>query len=106
MRHIFGCVFNEKGTIDLKSEMAIFKRVQDLINMSYPLFRIKIIVCGLKVLPSPIREASFVTLIDQVLEAQDYSDMVVGFDLVCEEDFNPGICNFLRILYEGKEKAA
>ena len=106
MRHIFGCVFNEKGVLDLKTELAIFKRVQDLINISFPLFRIRIIVCGLKVLPSPLREQSFVTLIDQVLEAQDYSDMVVGFDLVCEEDFNPGISNFLKILYEGKEKAA
>ena len=56
LRHIFGCVFNEKGVLDLKSELAIFKKVQDLINMSYPLFRIRIIVCGLKVLPSPMRE--------------------------------------------------
>lgn len=41
-----------------------------------------------------------------MLEAQDFTDMVVGFDLVCEEDFHPGISNFLRILFEGKEKAA
>lgn len=44
--------------------------------------------------------------IDQVLESQDYSDKVVGFDLVCEEDYTPSIESFLHILYEGKEKAA
>ena len=105
LRHVFGCVFNEDGALDLKAELAIFKKVENLIQMSFPLFRIKIIVVGLKVLPSPIREHSFQTLIDQVLESQDFSDMVVGFDLVCEEDFHPGIQNFLKILYAGKEKA-
>lgn len=64
MRHIFGCLFNEDGPLDLKTEIAIFEKVQQRINMSYPLFKIRIIVCGLKVLPSPMREKSFVTLID------------------------------------------
>ena len=44
--------------------------------------------------------------IDEVLSAQDHTDMVVGFDLVCEEDYNPAIEQFLHILYEGKQKAA
>ena len=56
LRHVFGCLFTEKGTVGLKDELEIFNRVQKLINASYPLFRIKLIVCGLKVLPSPDRE--------------------------------------------------
>lgn len=101
-RHVYGCLFNEDGPLDLKDELAIFDRVQKLINMSCPLFRIKIIVCGLKVLPSPQREQQMQLFIDEVLSAQDHTDMVVGFDLVCEEDYNPAIEQFLHILYAGK----
>lgn len=31
--------------------------------------------------------------------------MVCGFDLVCEEDFNPELDNFLEMIYEAKAKA-
>lgn len=53
-----------------------------------------------------MRENQFKLFIDEVLSAQDHTDMVVGFDLVCEEDYNPAIGQFLHILYEGKAKAA
>jgi len=49
-KHIFGFLFNEDGPIPLKEELAIFKRVQDLIQTRFPLFQMKIIACGLKFL--------------------------------------------------------
>jgi len=32
--------------------------------------------------------------------------MVVGFDLVCEEDFNPPLDHFIDQIYQAKEDAA
>jgi len=32
--------------------------------------------------------------------------MVSGFDLVCEEDYNPELDRFLDLIYEAKAKAS
>ena len=37
-KHIFGMVFDEKGIISLERELAIFTRVQGLIQQMFPLF--------------------------------------------------------------------
>ena len=38
-RHIFGCLHDDdQNTVPLKKELAIFKKVQDLLQKSYPLF--------------------------------------------------------------------
>lgn len=48
-KHIFGMVFDEDGPISLEREIAIFERVQKSIKDRFPLFQMKIVVCGLKI---------------------------------------------------------
>ena len=56
----------------------------------------KLIACGLKVLGKGHVQSQ----IDAVFESRKYSDMVVGFDMVNEEDFTPKIETFLDQLYD------
>ncbi len=50
-RHIFGCVFDDDGNpIPLEEEIQIFKDVEQKLQQRFPLFRIKLIICGLKML--------------------------------------------------------
>jgi len=51
----------------------------------------KIIACGLKVLG----KSHIQSQIDACFESKKYTDMVVGFDMVNEEDFTPEIDEFL-----------
>lgn len=48
-KHIFGMVFDEDGYISLERECAIFERVKKIIKDRFPLFQMKIVACGLKV---------------------------------------------------------
>lgn len=48
-RHIIGCLFDDDGkTIPLEEELEIFQKCQDNIQARYPLFRMRLIICGLK----------------------------------------------------------
>jgi hypothetical protein len=51
----------------------------------------KIIACGLKVLG----KGHIQTQIDAVFDGRKLSNMVIGFDMVNEEDFTPAIDTFL-----------
>lgn len=61
----------------------------------------KIIACGLKI----VGKDHIQTQIDAVFEARKHTDMVIGFDMVNEEDFTPEIDFFLPQIYEAKAKA-
>jgi len=60
----------------------------------------KIIVCGLKIVGRDFVQHQ----IDLLLQADKLTNMVIGFDLVCEEDYNPGTDHFLDQIYELKMK--
>lgn len=91
-RHIFGCLFDDDGnTIPLAEELAIFKDCQSKIQQRFPLFRIKIIACGLKLFGRDHIQSQ----LDGIIEADSLTNMVSGFDMVNEEDYNPGIDSFL-----------
>ena len=48
-RHIFGCVFDDDGNvIPLEEEIQIFKDCEQKIQQRFPLFRMRLIICGLK----------------------------------------------------------
>ncbi len=49
-RHIFGCLHDENGSVSIDRELDIFYRTEKLIQARFPLFKMKIIVCGLKFL--------------------------------------------------------
>ena len=61
----------------------------------------KIVACGLKILGRDHIQ----TQLDACINAPDYTDMVVGFDMVNEEDFTPDIDHFLDQIYAAREKA-
>ena len=51
----------------------------------------KIVTCGLKI----VGQGHIQSQIDACFEAPKYSNMVVGFDMVNEEDFTPDIDHFV-----------
>ena len=61
----------------------------------------KIVTCGLKI----VGQGHIQSQIDACFEAPKYSKMVVGFDMVNEEDFTPDIDHFVPQIYEAKAKA-
>lgn len=51
LRHIFGMVIDDDGKpIGVVEEIKIFKRVLDKIKRDYPLFTVRLIICGLKII--------------------------------------------------------
>ena len=52
-RHIFGCVFDDDGNvIPLEEEIQIFKDCEQKLQQRFPLFRMRLIICGLKMFGS------------------------------------------------------
>lgn len=50
LKHIVGMVIDDDGKpIPLEQEMDIFNRTIEKIQKTYPLFRAKLIICGLKI---------------------------------------------------------
>jgi hypothetical protein len=93
VRHIFGDVFDDdQNKISLKEELKIFSDVQAVLRSQFPLFQIRIIVVGLKVFGKEQIQGQ----IDRFIEADSLTNMVAGFDLVCEEDYNPKCDAFLE----------
>ena len=60
------------------------------------------IACGLKILGKDHIQ----TQLDACVTAQEkgWTDLIVGFDMVNEEDFTPEIDHFLDQIYETREK--
>lgn len=51
LRHIFGMVIDDDGNaIGVVEEIKIFKRVIEKIKRDYPLFTVRLIICGLKII--------------------------------------------------------
>ena len=97
MRHVFGMIIDDQGNkLSTEEEIAIYHRVQKKIQRDFPLFQIKIIGTGLKILGHDHVKAA----IKAMRDAMNVSKMLVGFDLVNEEDFNPPIKDFLGLLLE------
>jgi hypothetical protein len=97
-KHIFGCVFDgDHKPIGATRELEIFVKVQDLIQARFPLFQLKIVVCGLKGLqPLEVAKGHVQSQIDAYFETKKIApNMVVAFDMVQEEDFSYPIDEFL-----------
>ena len=58
----------------------------------------RLIICGLKIFGKKHIQAA----IDGVLQADSHTKLVSGFDMVNEEDYNPGIDSFLDQIVEAK----
>lgn len=84
IRHVFGCLFDDNGVVPIEDEIQIFMDMQTNIRNFVPLFQIRIIATGLKLFGRD-QIAQQLELCDK---ARSISDMVVGYDLVCEEDYN------------------
>ena len=49
IRHIFGCLFDDNGPISLEDELKLFEDMQKNIQNFFPLFEIRLIATGLKI---------------------------------------------------------
>jgi hypothetical protein len=86
-RHILGCVFDDDGkTIPLEEELAIFDRCIKVIQERFPLFRMRLIICGLKMFGSGHIQSQ----LDAIVKATQLvsPELISGFDMVNEEDYN------------------
>lgn len=99
-RHIFGCLHDEDGPVSIDRELDIFYKVEKLIQARFPLFRMKIIVCGLKMLGKSHIQA----MLDAIESRIEKYNMISAFDMVNEEDYNEGIDYFLEQILETKKR--
>lgn len=91
-RHIFGCLFDDDGPVSIDREIECFYKVEAALQHMYPLMKIKIIVCGLKLLGREHIQA----MLDSIVERKDKGyKMIAGFDMVNEEDYWSPIDTFL-----------
>jgi len=60
----------------------------------------KIIICGLKIVGRPHVKA----MLDDIVAHKEDTDIISGFDLVCEEDWNPRCDTFLDLILEAQQK--
>lgn len=100
LRHIFGFVFNEKHEpIGVEEEMKIFDKVVKEMQSHVPEFRLKLGVCGLKIMPGHVP-----TSIENIQKAlsSEYKHYISAFDMVNEEDTTPPISEFSKDLEEAK----
>lgn len=100
LRHIFGMLFDDdRRPVSLEEELAIIEEQVKHVQQDKPHFKLKLIICGLKIVGKPhIRK-----MIESMVEGHAYSDMIAGFDLVNEEDYTPGILEFLQDIIDGKK---
>ena len=80
--------------VGLKEEVDIFKRVLAKVQRDYPLFKCRLIICGLKILGRD----HCVKMLEGTTEGNLLSELVVGFDMVNEEDFTPPIVDFVHMI--------
>lgn len=100
-RHIFGCVFDDDGKpISLEEELAIFEHCQKQLQSRFPLFRMRLIICGLKM----FGRGHIQSQLDAIVAADSKTNLVSGFDMVNEEDYNMPIDDFLDQILEAKMK--
>ena len=91
-KHILGCLFDDDGnTIPLEQELAIFDTCVKSIQQRYPLFRMRLVICGLKIFGRDHIQSQ----LDAIIAADQNTKLIAGFDLVNEEDYNLGIDIFL-----------
>lgn len=103
LRHIFGMVIDDNGQkIGVKAEMEIFKRVQEKIKRDYPLFQMKLIICGLKI----VGESHCKQQILDMKEAYKvYPEFIVGYDMVNEEDYCMPVKDLLLLIFEQQKSS-
>lgn len=97
LRHIFGMLIDDDGnSLSVKDEMKIILRVLEKVQRDYPLFTIRLIILGLKILGEP----HCLKALKNTAEGQAISSLVVGYDMVNEEDFTPPILDFVKMIME------
>jgi hypothetical protein len=101
LRHIFGFVIDDDGnSVGVQEELKIFHRVLEKINRDYPLFKCRLIICGLKI----IGKDHIIKMCEGTQEGLKYSDLIAGFDMVNEEDYCEPILEFIKHIKEAQSK--
>ena len=97
LRQIFGMVIDDDGKpVGIQEEIRIFQRVLAKVQRDYPLFNIRLIICGLKILGEP----HCLKMLQGTSEGNALSELVVAFDMVNEEDQTPPIVDFVHMIQD------
>ena len=94
-KHIFGCLSNDSHKmVDLKDELQIFEDWFAQIKEIEPTFKMKLVVCGLKIFGDEHINAQ----IKACLKGMKTTTLISGFDLVNEEDTTPPLRAFRKMI--------
>lgn len=95
---------DDKVQVPFLEELKIIREVVDELQETTPHFRFRLILTGLKI----VGESHVQKMINHLAEGNSQedkrlADLVVGFDMVNEEDFTPEIGEFARPILMGKK---
>jgi len=101
-RHIFGCVFNDKHVVvSLQDEIAMFERCLEKAREVEPSFSCRLISCGLKI----VGDGHINTQLECCLQGMKETNIIAGYDLVCEEDITPPLTKYKKLIQAAQENS-
>jgi len=102
LRHIFDVIFDDDDKpIGVERECQIFHKVLAEVQQKHPLFRCTIINQALKIIGKSHVDA----MLAATFEAQKYTDLCVGFDIVCEEDTHDPIKTYVAQILRARKSS-
>lgn len=92
LRHISGMLYDEdRKPLSFEFELNLIQEVLDEVKKDVPYFDLKLVITGLKLIGHP----HVAKMLDHVKRGMANSNLVVGFDMVNEEEFTSPISEFM-----------
>lgn len=93
LRHISGMLFDDnRKPIGLLEELKIIQEVIDETKLQIPHFEMMLVITGLKI----VGHSHINKMIEHIqIGKKAYPNLIAGFDMVNEEEFTPGISEFM-----------
>jgi hypothetical protein len=82
--------------VGTKEEINIIHRVLAKVQRDYPLFTIRLIICSLKL----IGKDHVIKMCEETIEGYKHTNLIVGYDMVTEEDYVDPIKEFTQYIKE------
>jgi adenosine deaminase CECR1 len=101
LKHIFGCLIDDDHNfLDFEHEIKIFLECIEEAKEVEPLLEVRLVVCGLKI----FGDAHIKEQIRCCLKGLNKYEIIAGFDLVNEEDTNPPLKTFRKLIKRAQEE--
>jgi hypothetical protein len=94
-RHTTGSLFDEKKRkLTVLEELQLMAKVRDEVKKDNPHFELSVILVAYKMVSNP--QALVNKILDHIrIGKEEFPGLVAGFDMVNEEDYSPGIHEFM-----------